>query len=220
MATSISIDLRSVTETSISVAFNVEVTYAATYKIKYGISETGDSKTSGEFTLSAGGTYTTYASTFSSLKAGTTYTVWCSLYNAGTGAELGITDTLSVTTSGTASIEVWDWAKSNGSATVAQTQAAYSALLLKGNVADFSYRVWNDLVNKANEVIVANGGSWDSTYGTLSATLMSASDKRMTAKRYNAVWYQFNQSAPVSRGDEMMASYFLALANAINRAIS
>lgn len=218
MATSISINLRSVTETSLSVSFDVSVTYAATYMVKYGITEIGESRSSGTFELAANGTYSTYASTFSGLKAGTTYTVWCSLYNAGNGAALGITDTLSVTTEGTA-VTAWSWTASNGSATAAQTQAAYSAITGNGYTTSFSYLVWNDLVNKANEVLTANSKTWSATYGSLSATLMTSSDKEMTAMRFNAVWYQFNQSALVSLGDVMKGSYFVSLANAINSAI-
>ena len=117
-------------------------------------------------------------------------------------------------------VEEWDWSISNGSATAAQTRAAYEAITENGKTTDFSYLVWNDLVNKAKEVIEDRGGTWDTTYGSHSATLMSSTDKVMTAKRYNAVWWNLAQfintgihSAKVS-GERMLGSHFIDLANA------
>lgn len=118
----------------------------------------------------------------------------------------------------------WSWTDSNGDATVAQTQAAYTAITNQGSLSDFSYLVWNDLVNKANMVIAANGGSWNTAYGSLSATLMSRTDKAMTAQRFNALWYNLNQHtstglSAVSPGNKIYGSYFVALANAINNIV-
>lgn len=119
----------------------------------------------------------------------------------------------------------WDWAASNGSATVSQTQTAYEAITNNGYLSDFSYKVWNDMVTKTYEIAIDRNGVWNTTYGSYSDTIMTASDKAMTAQRFNAVWRNLAQfvstglsSARVT-GDTVMGNYFVLLATAINKAI-
>lgn len=86
-------------------------------------------------------------------------------------------------------ITPWRWETSNGSATVAQTHAAYAALVSNGNTSLFHRNVWNDLVNKVNEVLAAMNLAWVNTYGSVNATKMTQLYETLTATRFNALRY-------------------------------
>lgn len=119
----------------------------------------------------------------------------------------------------------WDWNASNGLATAAQTQKAYAAVTGHGRLLDFSYLVWNDLVNKINDAAVAAGSSWSTMYETYDATKMSASDKVLTAKRFNAARQNVGSRVStgineVSRGDTIYGHYFTTLTDRLNEWIA
>lgn len=84
-------------------------------------------------------------------------------------------------------IDNFYWTASNGSASAQQTQTAYSVINNNGTVSQFSYLVWNDIVDKVKEVLDTLGYSWDTTYSTYANAKMSASDKYLTAVRFNSV---------------------------------
>lgn len=132
---------------------------------------------------------------------------------------------LGVATWTTPGVTDWDWNISNGSATASQTKAAYEAITNNGYLSDFSYKVWNDMVNKVNNAVTDRSGSWNTTYGTLAETLMTTSDKAMTAKRFNALWWNLGQyvstglSSARVKGEVVMGNYFVLMAAAINKAI-
>lgn len=86
-------------------------------------------------------------------------------------------------------ITPWRWETSNGSATVAQTHAAYAALVSNGNTSLFHRNVWNDLVNKVNEVLSAMNLAWVNTYGSVNTTKMTQLYETLTATRFNALRY-------------------------------
>lgn len=86
-------------------------------------------------------------------------------------------------------ITPWSWTSSNGTATAAQTQAAYAALTSNGNTSSFHRNVWNDFVNKVNQVLAALNLSWADTYGTISNTRMNYAYEDLTAARFNALRY-------------------------------
>lgn len=124
------------------------------------------------------------------------------------------------------SVEPWDWNISNGTATATQTRTAYAAITQKGRLSDFSYLVWNDIVDKTNTVLVARNMSWDSTYGTKTSAEMSSTNKVMTANRFNAVWWNLSRmvtvglgSSPRQPGEKILGSYFTLLTEAINKSI-
>lgn len=128
------------------------------------------------------------------------------------------------TTKAEVSVEEWSWNISNGLASAAQTQLAYAAITGQGGLEDFSYLVWNDIVNKTYEVVTDRGGSWNTTYGTLAETRMTAADKQMTAKRFNAVvWNLAQYVTPLvtrkAKGDAMLGEYFTLLTDSINNTI-
>lgn len=125
-------------------------------------------------------------------------------------------------------ITKWSWSSSNGSATAAQTRAAYSAITGNGAVSNFSYKVWNDLCDKVMECIEAEGTSWytnggvsGSSSATYSAARMSTSNKTLTAKRFNAVRGNVGGRvstgvSPVSTGDRVYGYDFIAITDALN----
>ena len=88
-------------------------------------------------------------------------------------------------------------------------------------MSDFSYVVWNDMVSKVNNVLSASSGSWNSKYATYSETLINASDKTLTATKFNSLRYNIGLRSStgiseVSPGDTVYGSYFITMANAIN----
>ena len=128
------------------------------------------------------------------------------------------------TTNEDSEVDEWDWTISNGSATAAQTQLAYAAITGNGPLTNFNYLVWNDMVNKTYEVVADRGGGWNATYGTLAQTLMTATDKAMTAQRFNAIVWNLAQYMTPSvtrknKDDPILGSYFIELANSINNTI-
>lgn len=118
------------------------------------------------------------------------------------------------------SIQLWSWTSSNGSASDAQTVRAYEAITNHGPVSDFSYKVWNDLVDKINEVqgYWMDDGAGGLTYGN---TKMSTTDKTLTADRFNSMKYNVgrNQSTgvkDVKPGDQVIGNDFIKITNALN----
>lgn len=81
----------------------------------------------------------------------------------------------------------WSWDESNGSATKEQTHKAYRAVLDKGAAINFSYLVWNDMVDLLYQAVTQSNFSWDETYGTYENTRMKNSKSILTAKMFNAV---------------------------------
>ena len=118
-------------------------------------------------------------------------------------------------------IEKWSWTSSNGSATDEETQAAYYAIMNKGLTSKFSHLVWNDMVNKAKAVLDRIGNPWNATYATYADTLMSDSDTVLTATRFNSLRhvigiYYSTGISEVAKGDPVLGSYFIILANSLN----
>ena len=154
----------------------------------------------------------------------TYYWLWVRLTDGSTGSYK-----VTIYPPGGSSVELWSWDTQNGperNATAAQVQAARSALHTGGNVSDFSYLVWNDLCAKLNEVVIGSGRQWQASTATLANTKMTANDRTMTAVRFNAVRDQLSQLGQtagvpsVSRGDPVMAVYFVSIATCINQAIN
>ena len=118
-------------------------------------------------------------------------------------------------------IDKWSWTSSNGSATDEETQAAYYAIMNKGLTSKFSHLVWNDMVNKVKAVLDRIGKPWNTTYATHDDTLMSDSDTVLTATRFNSLRhvigiYYSTGISEVAKGDPVLGSYFIILANSLN----
>ena len=118
-------------------------------------------------------------------------------------------------------IDKWSWTSSNGSATDEETQDAYYAIMKKGLTSKFSHHVWNDMVNKVKAVLDRIGKPWNTTYATHDDTLMSDSDTVLTATRFNSLRhamgiYYSTGISEVAKGDPVLGSYFIILANSLN----
>ena len=156
--------------------------------------------------------------TFSGLLSGTTYYINVIIDSPHMSSSVELE---TQATTDRPSIMPWSWYSSNGSASSYQTEKAFNAINNKGSLSDFSYLVWNDLVDKVKEVQEAKGLSWNSKFASYLATRMSSSDRKLTATRFNS--FRFNIGTyystginDVSTGDIVYGSYFNILANCIN----
>lgn len=118
-------------------------------------------------------------------------------------------------------VSAWSWSASNGTATASQTKTAYDALINKGALSDFSYRVWNDMCSKVIEIENAAGLTWSTKYASYADTKMSSSDKVLTATRFNSLRYNIGRSYStgideVASGDTVYAWYITTLARCMN----
>lgn len=164
-----------------------------------------------------GGSDTNFQITYN-VTAGTTYYIWVKSYD---GTDTGTTTLYIVPPAATTVVEKWSWTKSNNNATASQTQKAYTAITNKGYVTDFSYIVWNDLVDKVKEILDATGGSWDASYTTFAAAKMTSSDKTLTAAKFNSLRYNIGSHystgiAEKIPGDYVYGWYITTLAECIN----
>lgn len=161
------------------------------------------------------------AFTFSGLTAGTSYDITASINAPGWSSKVTLETSASTDD---ASIEPWDWNSSNGNASASQTKAAYNAVTNRGRTTSFSYLVWNDMVNKVNEIVTGNGKSWDSSYASLAATRMSDTSKKITAARFNSLAtnlnrFSYSKISMVSKGGIIYGRYFTQIASAINSCV-
>lgn len=116
---------------------------------------------------------------------------------------------------------LWSWSASNGSATTSQTQSAYTAITNKTATTNFSYLVWNDMVDKVKAALDCVGESWDSTYATYENTKMSSSDKILTATRFNSLRFNIGSHeatgiADKSKDEYVYGEYFTILTDKLN----
>lgn len=161
-----------------------------------------------------------FSYTISGLDASNNYAInVCSI----SSAQSEWADAQTFTTS--ASISQWSWTSSNGSASSAQTVAMYNAINGTRQLDGLSYLVWNDLCDKVNDAAVASGDAWIITWGTLSSTKMSSSNKSLTAQRFNALKNnigarQSTGISDVSSGDPIYWEYFTTLTEKLNSWIS
>lgn len=148
--------------------------------------------------------------------AGTTYYLWARMLEVtGTGAMTVYVSAPSVM------IDPWSWSSSNGDATASQTSAAYSAITNHGAVSNFSYLVWNDLVDKVLEAKDAAGVAWNTKYLSAASTKMTSSNKTLTADRFNSLRYNIGIHSStglndVYTGDKVYGRYFTSLTDALN----
>ena len=173
--------------------------------------------------------------TFRNLSAGTSYNIKVSVFKVISGQDdewlTNIEDSFQ-----TEEIPVlpWTWDDCQtidgdvGEASDLETMSAYNAITKQMKTTEFSYKVWNDLCAKTREVRSARGSSsWRSDFLSYSDTLMSSSDKILTAERFNSLRINIGSMQdvssipyPVIKGGEVYGSYFTTLTNALNREIA
>lgn len=115
----------------------------------------------------------------------------------------------------------WSWEISNGTASDAQTAAAYSAISGGGGCTEFSYKVWNDMVK-----MVYDNLGWDYLGLKRDDTYMTntTAGRTLTADRFNTLHLEIDKVYPtgipaVSKGDPVLGEHFIMLANALNSAL-
>lgn len=81
----------------------------------------------------------------------------------------------------------WSWSKSNGEASETETLLAFDAISNEGDVYDFSYKVWNDIVDLLNKALDDSGVGWDETYSTVQEAKVTGEFGKLTAKAFNSV---------------------------------
>lgn len=120
-------------------------------------------------------------------------------------------------------IDHWSWSQSNGEASRSQTTSAYNAITNQGLLSDFSYKVWNDMVQKVNDILYEFGYDWDGTYLSYGRTKMSSSDKEMTSDRFNSLRYNIGihystglNVHDLDTGKPVMGWYFTRLTDCMN----
>ena len=173
--------------------------------------------------------------TFTGLKSNTAYEiyVWFKITTPSGTKEVEFWGSAKTESLG---IDPWDWNSSNGSATAAQTRAAYNAVTNQGRLNNFSYLVWNDMVDKVWEIAQAalkkshpdETPSWNINNGNCLSygnTKMSATDKVLTALRFNSLKYNIGYIYPtgisdVFKGDVVLGSYFTTLTQRMNEWLS
>lgn len=185
--------------------------------IRFYVREDPGNTTAADKSYTASATYMTR--TLSGLSPDTDYACNVKVDDSWIGTQYFTTESASIL------VEEWSWSSSNGTATSSQTSKALSAVKNKGSLLNFSYLVWNDLVDKVKEVQEAKGKSWMTKYASYGATKMSSSDKQLTATRFNSlrynIGYYYSTGIPeVSKGDIVYGYYFTTLANCINQWIA
>lgn len=209
------IDVYSVTKNSITTrVYGLDPEYAGNNRV---CSWYLDGVYKGQSRLGAnieeGGNYT-----FSGLSPGTDYLISASI--SASDWDYSVDLDLYASTDGIA-ISPWLWTTTNGAASTQQTQRAYQAITSQGALEDFSYLVWNDMVDKVSDVQSAFGFGWDSTFLSYANTKMTASDKAITADRFNSLRYNIGIHyatgiQTVSKGDKIYGWYFTRLTDCIN----
>ncbi len=211
--------------TTTSVTFRVTGLTKGQYVQLYVRLESGSNAVISESYTASGSSLTR---SFSGLSPGTDYAA--NVKVGATGSSATWLGKKSFTTKGESkpSVDKWSWNRSNGSASASQTMAAYSAVTSKGLTSSISYLVWNDMVDKVDELVRAFGKSWNSGYASLGSTRMSSYNKDITAVRFNSLRlnlslsgsHSFSAYIPtVSRGDTVYGSYFTGIATEINRLV-
>lgn len=138
---------------------------------------------------------------FSNLSPSTTYTWSATLYYINGSGDLtatSYTDSGNFTTDKEPlNVEPWSWQYSNGVASNTETRNFYNVLYgsLPADPRYFSHNVWNDLIDKVYELVVATeatSSGWDETYAEIWDTKVSAGDI-LTAVRFNSLRQNVNR---------------------------
>jgi len=206
-----SITVISTTETTITIRL-ASISNATVYHVVYRLA----SETATEYIDT-----TSTRVTISGLKPGTKYAInYRGINGAGTNGFMS-SPVYATTDMPRPIVDKWNWGLSNGNASANATTAAYYAVRGNGLTSDFSYLVWNDMVDKVVEILDAKGLSWNSSFLSISATKMSSRDKTLTASRFNSLRYNIGLHYStgintVSKGDIVYGRYFITLTNCMN----
>lgn len=199
---------------------NFSVTYAASYKVRFWLylNNTLITQTDGAtYTLAAGGSKDNLTKTFSNLQPDSSYRVDAELYNAGNGAALGITDSISFDTPAKpAPVRPDDWVWEStvrAGATVATTKGSDGVYRAKYLTAS----EWNGFVERVLDFLEYKGLSVTGSYGYVSV------GEEMDAAQVSAVRQMISLMSPplslptdVSSGSAITAATINGLKDSLN----
>lgn len=205
------------TDTTVTIKVTGLVANSDTYRIFVRLNSDTSNTTADTATVTA--TSSTITRTFSGLSPSTTYAVNVSVNGSWIGARTFTTNSKTVQIN----VAPWDWYASS------ERINFYNVLYgnLPANPEYLSRNVWNDIVNKVNELIIATnatGYGWDSGYATLSGTYVysgeSLSAVKFNSLRNNLHFVRNTGIGKVNAGDPILPSYFITITNTINNAIA
>jgi hypothetical protein len=226
------IEVRSTTTSSITVRLNnLDATWTSNNrKVHWFIQNlsTRNSWDDGTLNISGGIEYSPdYI--FNTLDSGTIYYIYAKIFNSDTGVLLAKTKTIRVVTDKAPRPDNWNWYKDD------YTKKAYKAITENGSTSNFSYAVWNELIDKVQEFLeykkysditigkTLYGCSSSTTYSAmLNKARMTTFDKVLTAKRFNIVrccigMMESTGLKDYSSGDPVYGYYFTKLTEALNK---
>lgn len=188
MATSISIKVGSITDTSIAITMTVNVTYQGTYKIKYGISgyddDIDETYTSSNFTLNAGGSTSNPYKKFTGLNPGSKYFIWCQLWNAETNKNLGVEDNVIKSTTGQSGYTLTVTYRDGSSKSTVSSSSPGKPVTIRSSglstPSGYSFEGWASSTN-STDVDFTGGESAKATGGDQSITLYAVYSKSMSS---------------------------------------
>lgn len=222
MATSLTIFVRDGYPTHNSCVIDVSftVTYAASYKTRFDLYQSGtliSTSWGSTYALSAGGSKDNLRKTFSSLLPDTDYEIVAELYNATTNAGLGVTDSVSFTTESEPAPERpanWSWSsKVQKGLSVTLTPVGENAY----EAAYLTATEWNAFWDRLVEFARYKGLSVSGSLGRVSAgDPMLASQMNDARTMISLLEPTIALPAEVSSGSKITAAFINGLANSLN----
>jgi hypothetical protein len=203
------------TDTTVTITVTGLVANSDTYRIFVRLNNDTSNTTVDTATVDA--TSSTITRTFSGLSPSTSYAVNVNVSGTWLGAKTFTTKSKQI------NIASWDWFASS------ERINFYNVLYgsLPANPEYLSRNVWNDLVNKVNELIIATnatGYGWDAGYATLNGTYVNSGESLSAVKfnslRNNLHFIQHTGISKVNIGDPILPSYFITITNTINNVIA
>ena len=204
------------TDTTVTITVTGLVVGSSSYRFIVRLTADVDDRTITTSFVTA--TSTTVTRTFSGLSPSTSYTANVNVDKSWLGTKTFVTKN----EERPINVEPWDWFASS------ERINFYNVLYgsLPANPEYLSHNVWNDLVNKVYELMIAKEATtygWNEVYATLSGTYIIAGES-LSAVKFNSLRnnLHFVQNTGISKvevGDPILPSYFITITNTINSII-
>lgn len=206
----------SYTDTTVTITVTGLVVGSSTYRFIVRLTDDVDDRTVTTSFVTA--TSSTVTETFSGLSPSTSYTTNVNVDNSWLGSKTFVTKSEKAPIN----VQPWDWFASS------ERINFYNVLYgnLPANPEYLSRNVWNDLVYKVYELIIATNATtygWNEVYATLSGTYVEAGET-LSAVKFNSLRnnLHFVQNTGISKvyaGDTILPSYFITITDTINSVI-
>lgn len=204
------------TDTTVTITVTGLVVGSSTYRFIVRLTDDVDDRTVTTSFVTA--TSSTVTKTFGGLTPSTSYTANVNVDNSWLGSTSFVTNSEEKPID----VEPWDWFASS------ERTNFYNVMYgnLPANSEYLSHNVWNDLVDKVNELMAATEATtygWNEVYATLSGTYVSAGENLSAVKfnslRNNLHFVRDTGISKVSAGDPILPSYFITITETINSVI-